>query len=105
MKKRAFYILYAIFKTRTSAQNFLKMPQSKTCILFYSDQSIQSCDFIFLEHSFADIQCETRKTEILYFNFLSRIFIPYIFSEKQTKQIEKLFIESNHPYCVLSKIV
>lgn len=69
MKKRAFYILYAIFKTRTSAQNFLKMPHSKNLHSFYSDQSIQSCDFIFLEHSFADIQCETRKTEILYFNF------------------------------------
>ena len=104
MKKRAFYILYAIFKTRTSAQNFLKMPHSKNLHSFFIlINQYSHVTLFFLEHSFADIQCETRKTEILYFNFLSRIFIPYIFSEKQTKQIEKLFIESNHPYCVLSK--
>lgn len=35
MKKRAFYILYAIFKTRTSAQNFLKMPHSKNLHSFF----------------------------------------------------------------------
>ncbi|MGM0166490.1 hypothetical protein IGI39_001450 [Enterococcus sp. AZ135] len=103
-KKRALYILYAVLQTRISNQSFLRMPASKNLMVFFR-LICQHYDvaLIFYEDSFSSLNLETRRSEILYFNFLSRIFIPYIFSREQKKELGQLFLQSNHPYCQLAK--
>ncbi|WP_314576399.1 helix-turn-helix domain-containing protein [Enterococcus gilvus] len=103
-KKRALYILYGILETRISAQNFIKPPFSQVLVDFFEliRQSFD-VDIIFHRESFGFLNTEDKKVEILYFNFLSRIFIPYIFSRKQKVELGEIFFNSDHPYCLLSK--
>lgn len=104
-KKRALYLLYTVLSIRVADNKFLIAPFSKDMMSFF-EIIYQDFDISSLIHPnfFSIIKLgKSKKIEMLYFSFLSRIFLPYIFSMEQKKKLGKYFSASEHPFCILAK--
>ncbi|EKM3310945.1 helix-turn-helix domain-containing protein [Listeria innocua] len=102
-KNRSLYILYAILQTRVKSQNYVIQPTNKFIqTLFKMVQENFDVALIFQQDKFGSLEKDVKKTEIDYFNFLSRIFISDIIPKKEKIQLGKTFSKENHPYCTLS---
>ncbi|MGK0550618.1 helix-turn-helix domain-containing protein [Enterococcus faecalis] len=102
--KRALLILYAILQLRISNHQLLTKPPTHELLAFlelirsYSDMTL-----VFNQEVFKNLSPEEQTLEQLYFNFLARIFLPFIVSQKQKKELGQLFFQSAHPYCITAK--
>lgn len=102
-KKRALYILYAILQTRVKSQNYVIQPTNKLIqTLFKMVQENFDVALIFQQNSLGSLEKDVKKTEIDYFNFLSRIFISDIIPKKKKIHLGRTFSREKHPYCTLS---
>lgn len=102
-KNRSLYILYAILQTRVKSQNYVIQPTNKLIqTLFKMVQENFDVTLIFQQNSFASLEKDVKKTEIDYFNFLSRIFISDIIPKKEKIHLGRTFSKEKHPYCTLS---
>ncbi|GEU13490.1 aspartate aminotransferase [Bacillus anthracis] len=102
-KSRALYILYAILQTRIKNQNYVIQPTNKLIqTLFIIVQENFDVSLIFQQDKFGSLEKDVKKTEIDYFNFLSRIFISDIIPKKDKINLGRTFSKENHPYCTLS---
>ncbi|MBS7576941.1 MULTISPECIES: helix-turn-helix domain-containing protein [unclassified Enterococcus] len=102
-KKRSLYILYAILKIRINGDFFIILHESKD---FQDLLNLIKNNFdialIFKRNIFKIASEEKILTEILYFNFLARIFIADVVPTKQKIAMGKIFSQSANPYCTLS---
>lgn len=102
-KNRSLYILYAILQTRVKSQKYVIQPTNKLIqTLFKMVQENFDIALIFQQNRFGSLEKDVKKTEIDYFNFLSRIFISDIIPKKEKINLGKTFSKENHPYCTLS---
>ncbi|NBL32585.1 M protein trans-acting positive regulator, partial [Listeria monocytogenes] len=70
--------------------------------LFIMVQENFDVALIFQQNRFSSLEKDVKKTEIDYFNFLSRIFISDIIPKKDKINLGRKFSKENHPYCTLS---
>ncbi|NBK03559.1 helix-turn-helix domain-containing protein, partial [Listeria monocytogenes] len=102
-KNRSLYILYAILQNRVKNQNYVIQPTNKLIqALFIMVQENFDVALIFQQNRFSSLEKDVKKTEIDYFNFLSRIFISDIIPKKDKINLGRKFSKENHPYCTLS---
>ncbi|HBI6483544.1 TPA: helix-turn-helix domain-containing protein [Listeria monocytogenes] len=102
-KNRSLYILYAILQTRVKSQNYVIQPTNKLIqTLFIIVQKNFDVALIFQQNRFGSLERNVKKTEIDYFNFLSRIFISDIIPKKHKINLGRTFSKETHPYCTLS---
>ncbi|EGO2598963.1 M protein trans-acting positive regulator [Enterococcus faecalis] len=102
-KNRSLYILYAILQNRVKNQNYVIQPTNKLIqALFIMIQENFDVALIFQQNRFSSLEKDVKKTEIDYFNFLSRIFISDIIPKKDKINLGRKFSKENHPYCTLS---
>lgn len=103
-KLRALYILCGILQTRVNGKKFIEPSNSSILVEFFELISKKAnVALIFHRKLFDLIDEENKKNEVLYFNFLARVFIPHFFSHDQKIEEGDIFFNSPHPYCVLSK--
>lgn len=102
-KKRSLYILYAILKTRINGDFFIVPHESKDLQdLLNLIKNNFDIALIFKKNIFKIASEEKILTEILYFNFLARIFIADVVPTEQKIIMGRIFSQSANPYCRLS---
>lgn len=105
-KNRSLYILYAILQTRIHSNHRLVQPESLlTRTLFTIIFESFDAAVIFQKNSFGSLDDSTKNNEILYFNFLSHLFISDIIPIEEKIKLGKTFFESDHSYCTFSRDV
>lgn len=103
-KNSSSYILYAVLQTRIKKKNYITSPKSILMKkLFSMVQDNLDVALFFHQDTFGKIDEETKKIEINYFNFLSRIFISDIVPINKKIKLGKYFFEAEHPYCQRSR--
>lgn len=105
-KNRSLYILYAVLQTRIGAQHFLKVPadnQLKSLLeLFKKNFDVA---LIFHKNPLENLPQSKKESEIIYFNFLARIFISDIIPRAKKANLGRAFFKQDHPECLQSKAI